>query len=152
MAGSDMKILIYHAQDRGAAFIETMDGPIIGIFHKYVYYGMGKSILSLPQLESYENQVMCTSREKCVLLSVVTRDGWIILLHIRGGRTYMDMRPPTDYEFNNYDHVAFISDVAWDPKTLENETDLTALNKNLILNRADEFVGARLPDTGEKGI
>ena len=52
MTGSDMKILIYRAQDRahitgiagntfldlpivtGAAFIETTDGPIIGIFHQ----------------------------------------------------------------------------------------------------------------------
>ena len=35
-------------------------------------------------------------------------------LHIRGGLTYMDMRPPTDYEINKYDHVIFTSDVACD--------------------------------------
>ena len=113
MAGSDMKILIYHAQDRarvtgiagnmlldlpivtGAAFIETMDGPIIGIFHQYVYYSKGKLIHSVPQLESYENQVMCTSRKKCGMQRVVSRGGWIIPLHIRGGLPYryMDMRP-----------------------------------------------------------
>ena len=60
MAGSDMRILTYHAQDRahvtgiagnslldlpigtGAALIATMHGPIIGIFHQYAYYGKGK--------------------------------------------------------------------------------------------------------------
>ena len=63
----------------------------------------------------------------------------------------MDMRPPTDYKFNNYDHVAFTSDAAWDPMTLDTETDLTVLNKNLILSRANEYFGARLSDTGEKG-
>ena len=44
----------------------------------------------------------------------------------------MDMRrPPMDYEFNSYDHVAFTSDAAWEPMTLDNETDLTVLNTNL---------------------
>ena len=90
MAGSDMKILIYHAQDRahvtgipgnmlldlpivtGAAFIETTDGPITGIFYQYTYYSKGKLIHSVPPLESYENQVMCTSRKKCGMQRVVT--------------------------------------------------------------------------------
>ena len=66
MAGSDMKILIYHAQDcahvtgiagntlldltmvTGAAFIEITDGPIIGIFHQNAYYSKSKSIQSVP--------------------------------------------------------------------------------------------------------
>jgi len=47
--------------------------------------------------------------------------------------------------------VAFTSDAAWDPTTLDNVTDFTVLNKNLILSRADEYFGARLSDTGEKG-
>ena len=50
--------------------------------------------------------------------------------------------PPTDYDFNNYNHVAFTSDAAWDPTTLDNEMDLTVLNKNSILNRADEYFSA----------
>ena len=64
---------------------------------------------------------------------------------------YMDMRPPTDYEINNYDCVIFASDVKWDPSILENETDLGILNNNSNLNRGDENFGARLSDTGEKG-
>ena len=62
----------------------------------------------------------------------------------------MDMRPPTDYEINNYDHVIFTSDVAWDPWLLDNETDLGILNNNLNLNRGDLHFGARLSDNGEK--
>ena len=54
----------------------------------------------------------------------------------------MDMRPPTDYEFYNYDHVVFTSDAAWDPTTLDNEMDLNCI---------DEYFGTRLSDTGEKG-
>ena len=44
----------------------------------------------------------------------------------------MDMRPPTDYEINNYDHVIFTSDVTWDPSILDNEMDLCIRNNNLI--------------------
>ena len=133
MAGSDMRILNYHAQDHahvtgiagnmlrdlpiitGAAMIVTTHGPVIGIFHQYAYYGKGNTTHSVPQLESYDIKVMCTSRKKCGMQQVVTPDGWIIPLHIRGGLTYMDMRPPTDNEINNYDHVIFTSDVAWNP-------------------------------------
>ena len=59
--------------------------------------------------------------------------------------------PPTDYEINNYDHVIFTSDVAWDPSLLDNETDLGILNNNLNLNRGDLHFGARLSDNEENG-
>ena len=73
---------------------------------------------------------------------VVTRGGWIIPVHVRGKLPYMDMPPPTDYEFNNYNHVAFTSEAAWDP---------TKLGNQMGLKRIDEYFGARLSDTGEKG-
>ena len=82
---------------------------------------------------------------------VVTPDGWIIPLHIRDGLTYMDMCPPMDYEINNYDHVIFTSDVAWDPSLLDNETDFGILNNNLNLNHGDLHFGARLSDNRENG-
>ena len=63
----------------------------------------------------------------------------------------MDMRPPTDYEIDNNDHVIFTSDVAWDPSLLDNEMDLGNLNNNLNLNRGDLHFGARLSDNGENG-
>ena len=62
----------------------------------------------------------------------------------------MDMRPPTDYEINNYDHVIFTSDVTWDASILDDEMDLGILNNNLNLNRGDENFGAHLLNTGEK--
>ena len=58
--------------------------------------------------------------------------------------------PPTDYEINNYDHVIFTSDVAWELSIMDNETDLGILNNNLNLNRGDLHLGARLLDNGEK--
>ena len=59
--------------------------------------------------------------------------------------------PPADYEINNYDHVIFNSNAAWDPSLLDNETDLGILNNNLNLNRGDLHFGARLSDNGENG-
>ena len=59
--------------------------------------------------------------------------------------------PPTDYKINNYNHVIFTSDVAWDPSILENKTDLGILNNNLNLHHGEGNFGARLSDTGEKG-
>ena len=67
-----------------------------------------------------------------------------------GLRIWTAMRTPTDYEINNYDHVIFTSDVAWDPTILDNEMDLGILNNNLNLNRGDLHLGARLSDNGEK--
>ena len=96
MAGSDMRILNYHAQDHahgigiagnslldlpivtGAALIMTTHGPLISMFHQYAHYGKGNTTHSVPQLESYDIKVMCTSRKKCGCLlytSPSPRDG-----------------------------------------------------------------------------
>ena len=63
----------------------------------------------------------------------------------------MGMRPPMDYKLNNYDHVIFTSDVAWDPSLLDNAMDLGILNNNLNLHHGDENFGACLSDNGENG-
>ena len=81
---------------------------------------------------------------------VVTPDGWIIALHIRNGLAYMDMRPPTQDEYDTFDHVTFTSDVTWDPTVLDDETDLTMPNDNLIVDIDEEYYDARSSDTGEK--
>ena len=82
---------------------------------------------------------------------VVTPDGWIIPLHVRNGLAYMDMRPPTQDEYETYDHVVLTSDVTWDPTVLDNETDLSVPNDNLIVDIDEEYYDARSSDIGEKG-
>ena len=82
---------------------------------------------------------------------MVTPDGWIIPLHIRNGLAYMDMRPPTQDEYETYDHVVLTSDVTWDLTVLDNETDLSVPNDNLIVDIDEEYYDARSSVIGEKG-
>jgi hypothetical protein len=168
MAGNDVKIIAYHDHDRAqvtgiagnsledlpivtaAGFIESNEGPVIGIFHQYAYYGKSKTIHSVPQIEHFDIKVDCTSRKKSGKQRVLTPDGWIIPLNVRNGLTYMDMRPPTDSELNEYPHVVFTSDIKWDPTVLDNETDLTVTNDNLIIQDFDAQVhDSYSSDTGE---
>ena len=43
--------------------METLDGPMIGIFHQYAYVGRGNSIHSSSQLENHKNYVDEKSRK-----------------------------------------------------------------------------------------
>ena len=72
-------------------------------------------------------------------------------LHIRNGLAYMDMRPPSQDEYEAYNHVVLTSDVTWDPTVLDNEMDLNVPNDNLIVNIEEEYYDARSLDIREKG-
>ena len=63
------------------------------------------------------------------------------------------MRPPTQDEYETYDHVVLTSDVTWDPTVLDNEeTDLSVPNDNLIVDIDEEYSdAAHSSDIGEKG-
>ena len=116
-----------------AGYIESTDGPVIGIFHQYAYHQTGRTIHSVPQVEHFDISVDCKSRLKSGMQRIVTLDGWVIPLHIRNGLAHMDMRPPTEKEMAKYPHVIFTSDDTWDPRVLDDETDLNVLNDNLVL-------------------
>ena len=73
------------------------------------------------------------------------------LMHIRNGLDYMDMRPPTQDEYETYNHVVLTSDVTWDPTVLDNEMDLNVPNDNLIVDIDEEYYNARSSHIGEKG-
>ena len=134
-----------------AGFIESTEGPVIGIFHQYAHHGEGKSIHSVPQMLDFVVHVDSTSTKKNGMQRVVTPYGWIIPLHVRNGLAYMDMRPPTQDEYETYDHVVSTSDVTWDPTVLDNEMDLNVPNDNLIVDINEECYDARSTDIGEKG-
>jgi hypothetical protein len=46
---------------------------------------------------------------------LVTTEGYIVPVSIREGLAYMDMSPPSAEDLNQYPHVMFTSDDAWDP-------------------------------------
>ena len=61
----------------------------------------------------------------------------------------MDMRPPTDSEIVECPQVVFTSDETWDPIVLDDETDLSVPNDNLIIKDLDEeFISTYSSDTG----
>ena len=61
-------------------------------------------------MQDFDVHVDCTSK-KNRMQRVVTPNGRIIQLHIRNGLAYMDMCPPTEDEYETYDHVVLTSDV-----------------------------------------
>ena len=108
---------------QAAAKIETVgDGPIIGIFSSYAQRGDGGcTIHSKGQMESFGlivDDKSCTAGgSQCI----VTNEGYVVPLHVRGGLTYMDMEPASDTDMENYPHVFFCADSPYDPSILDNE-------------------------------
>ena len=98
-----------------AGFIQTDRGPIIGIFHRYAHYGKGYTLHSPLQLEDfghkvYDGNVISAPGTQ----RIVTMDGYVIPLEIREGLVFMNMRPPTYQEIDEYPHVIMTADENWD--------------------------------------
>ena len=104
-----------------AGYILTTEGPIIGVFHQYAHVGSGDTIHSVNQLASFGIKVDERPASVGGTQRIVTPEGFVIPLAIRGGLAYMDMRPPTEEEVKRLPHVTFTSDVPWDPFTLDGE-------------------------------
>jgi hypothetical protein len=132
LAGSDVKVLFKTGRSANitgindhtlsnldivtaAGLVESQHGPIILILHQYACLGRGKTIHSSAQLEHYHNKVEDCSRVVGGQQRTVTLEDYIIPLHIRQGLPYMDMRQPTDKEFESLPHIILTSDSDWDP-------------------------------------
>jgi hypothetical protein len=109
--------------------------------------GKGASIHSPSQHEWYKND----DNDKSVhfpggLQRITTLEGYIPLI-IKDSFACLDIRPPTDYEFDTLPHVFLTSEMEWDPTVLDHQYhDIsdwgdTSLSSNGTLNSAryDEF-------------
>jgi hypothetical protein len=141
-AGDDVRWLVSHPVDRAtvsgiagrsvenlriatvAGYIESTTGPIIGIFNQYAYYGKGKSIHSVMQMKHFGLNIDDDSKFLGGEQRIVTKDGFVIPLHVRDGLIYMDMRKPTDNEMSTFRHVAFTSAEHWDPSVYDSDSNL----------------------------
>ena len=130
-----------------AGLVATNKGPRIVILHQYAYLGTGKTIHCCGQLESYKNDVCDKSPQLGGKSRLETLDGVTIPFNMRNGLSYMDMRPPTDDEFENLPHITLTSDVVWDPATLDHEFDSS--NDFAASFPADNYV--HNPDFNDKG-
>ena len=88
-----------------AAYVETTSGPVIIMAHHMAVMHKGTSIFCCGQIEYAGHSVDDRSQHlpngkgaQCITLD----DNTIILLSIRNGLAYMDMRPPTDKELKKY--------------------------------------------------
>jgi hypothetical protein len=133
-----------------AGLVESQNGPIIVVLHQYAHHGKGKTIHSSAQLEYYKNTVKDRS---CVLggkQRIVTLDDYVILLQVRQGLAYMDMRPPSDAEFDTLPHVVLTSHVDWDPSIIDNEIDLATDWYDAVQDLPnDPYVEPRFNSTGD---
>ena len=107
-----------------AGLIDTHQGPAIAILHQYAYLGHGRTIHSKGQIEWYKNKVDDSSMKVGGKQRIVTKDGYVIPLHIRNGLAYMDMSVTTQEELDTLPHIIFTSDQSWDPKVLDHDLDL----------------------------
>ena len=107
-----------------AGKVVTTQGPVIILLHQYAYLGQGKTIHSSGQMEHHGIDVCDKSKKiKSGKQRIVTIDGYTIPLAVRDGLVYMDMKPPTDIDMQELNHVILTSDMEWDPSILDNEID-----------------------------
>jgi len=108
----------------GAALCQSLNhGPVILIINQYAHLGKGKTIHSCGQLEHFGNKVDDRSKRVGGKQLIVSHDGYAIPLSVRGGLAYLDMRPCTDEEMDEYPHVILTSDSEWNPTVLDQEAD-----------------------------
>jgi hypothetical protein len=110
-----------------AGLVETHLGPAIVILHQYANYGKGHTIHSSAQLRSFGTLVHEAPRSNSGLQRIITPDGYHIPLCYRSGLPYMDMRQPTDDEFDTLPHIILTSDDTWDPSSLDDEFSINDL-------------------------
>ena len=67
--------------------------------NQYTFSGSGKTIHSSVQLESYKQEVDNRSMKIGDKQRIQTLDGFVILLNIMDGLSYMSMHPYTDTEY-----------------------------------------------------
>jgi hypothetical protein len=131
-----------------AGLIQTHRGPIVALMHQYAHYGKGHTIHSATQLRSFGALVHEAPRRHGGLQRVITPCGYHIPLSYRYGLPYIDMRPPSDAEYDSLPHVLLTADTVWDPSSMDDEfsPDDLALDAPFDLRALD--LDPRITDTG----
>ena len=90
---TDMPVGTYHS------IITSYSGQeVIGVFHNFVGYGEGKSILSKSQCESYGLRIDDISHKFGGSHSIMTPDDYVFKLKYTYGLIWLPMRMPTNAE------------------------------------------------------
>ena len=103
-----------------SAVIRTHLGERIGIWHQMASMPFGKTILSPIQMEFHRVSV----NEKSPHVTghtptLITPDGYITPMEIYDGLAYLQLRPPTDHEWETIPKITFTTDLKWKSKSLD---------------------------------
>ena len=104
----------------GAAKVTTQRGPAILILNQYAHHGLGRTIHSSGQIESYKNKVDDKSIKVGGRQVIQTLEGYILPLDIINGLPHLAMDPPTSNEMDELPHIILTPASVWNPKTLDN--------------------------------
>ena len=162
--GSDARVILQHQRTVDITGIDNHEmnalkivdasskvisdkGPIILIMKQYAYHGVGKTIHSSGQIESYKHLVEDRSQKVGGRQCIRLHDGYIIPIDIICGLPYIKMSPNTDDEWNELPHVILTSGDSWDPKVLDNiisdrddwKNMLKDLDQGLIKSPFDQY-------------
>ena len=101
--------------------VTTQDGPIIVVMHQYILHGKGCTVHSPAQIENNSVRVDDKSIRIGGIQSIITTDGYVIPLTIKGGLVHMNIRPFTDMEWDILPHTNLTSEKVWDRTVLDFE-------------------------------
>ena len=105
-----------------AALVETVDeGKVILIMSQYAKRDQGKTIHSKDQLEHFGCIILDTAKRHGDNQALYTPEGYVVPLHVRNSRFYIDMQPPSDHDMLQYSHTFITTNHEWDPSILNDE-------------------------------
>ena len=90
------------------------------LMHEYAYYGRGKTIHSLCQIEWFNNTCDDKSHHVGGEQVITFLDGYATPLECRSGLMYMSiLAKAIDQDLDQYPHVLLTSPHEWDPAVLD---------------------------------
>jgi hypothetical protein len=131
-----------------SSVVNTTKGPVILRMNQYAYHaGTLRTIHSAGQIEHFKNIVDDRSRVVGGTQRVISLEGHIIPLTFHSGLPYLDMRPPTDAEFESLPHVVLTADSDWDPSILDDHDDFVDCDQGLPEDF--DYTDRRINDMGD---
>ena len=105
-----------------ASVVDMVDeGKIVLIMSQYAHKPDSKTIHSKSQIESFGSLVHNSSVSAGGHQAIVTHEGYVIPLHVHNGLCYMDMKPASNSDLDQYTHVFLTSDAPWSPNIINDE-------------------------------
>ena len=105
-----------------ASIIDTVDeGEMILIMSQYAHKPNSKTIHSKSQLESFGSLVHDSTISAGGHQVIFTHEGYVIPLQVRNGLCYMDMKPASNSDLEQYTHLFLTSDAPWNPSIVDDE-------------------------------